>query len=172
MSSRACWHRSSWGAERAGGTSFGAGEIGQGTGRARRGAAGRFELRLRRRRQHHASGGIAVQPGRRRGRGATSARRSGTVPGLPTIAETALPGYEVTTWFALLAPAKAPGPVVNKLNSEITSLLTLPDIRERMLLHGAEVYHRSPGDLGDHIRREIAKWDKLIRESAARMDPP
>ena len=111
-----------------------------------------------------------VRTGKLRALGVTSAHRSTAAPGLPTIAEAALPGYEVTTWFALLAPAKTPGPVVNKLNSEIISLLTLPDIRERMLIHGAEVHHRSPGDLGDHIRREIAKWDKLIRESAARTE--
>ncbi|MBI2223856.1 MAG: tripartite tricarboxylate transporter substrate binding protein [Betaproteobacteria bacterium] len=113
-----------------------------------------------------------VRTGKLRALGVTSAQRSAAEPGLPTIAEAALPGYEVTTWFALLAPAKTPGPIVNKLNSEITSLLTLPDIRERMLFHGAEVHHRSSADLGDHIRREIAKWDKLIKESAARMDPP
>ena len=113
-----------------------------------------------------------VSTGKLRALGVTSAKRSIAAPGLPTIAETALPGYEVTTWFALLAPAKTPGAIVNKLNSEVTSLLTLPDIRDRMLFHGVEVHHRSSADLGDHIRREIAKWGKLIRESAARMDPP
>lgn len=113
-----------------------------------------------------------VRTGKLRALGVTSAHRSALAPGLPTIAEAALPGYEVTTWFALLAPAKTPGPVVNKLNSEITSLLTLPDIRERMLFHGAEVRYLSSADLGDHIRREIAKWGKLLGESAARMDPP
>lgn len=113
-----------------------------------------------------------VRTGKLRALAVTSANRSTAAPGLPTIAEAALPGFEATTWFALLAPAQTSGPVVNKLNSEITSLLTLPDIRERMLFYGAEVHHRSSADLGDHIRREIAKWDKLIRESAARMDPP
>ncbi|TSA41457.1 MAG: tripartite tricarboxylate transporter substrate binding protein [Betaproteobacteria bacterium] len=112
-----------------------------------------------------------VRTGKLRALAVTSATRSAAAPGLPTIAEAALPGYEATTWFALLAPAKTPGAVVNKLNSEITSLLTLPDIKERMLFHGAEAHHRSSSDLGDHIRREIAKWDKLIRETAARMDP-
>lgn len=113
-----------------------------------------------------------VRTGKLRALAVTSANRSTAAPGLPTIAETALPGYEATTWFALLAPGRTPGEVVNKLNSEITSLLTLPDIRERMLFHGAEAHYRSSAELGDHIRREIAKWDKLIRESAARMDPP
>jgi tripartite-type tricarboxylate transporter receptor subunit TctC len=110
-----------------------------------------------------------VRAGKLRALAVTSANRSAAAPELPTIAEAALPGYEATTWFALLAPARTPGQVVNKLNSEITSLLTLPDIKERMLFHGAEVHHRSTADLGDHIRREIAKWDKLIRESAVRM---
>ena len=113
-----------------------------------------------------------VRTGKLRALAVTSAKRSAAAPGLPTIAEAALPGFEVTTWFALLAPAKTPGPIVNKLNSEITSLLTLPEIRDRMLFHGVEVHHRSSADLGDHIRREIAKWDKLIKVSAARMDPP
>ena len=113
-----------------------------------------------------------VRTGKLHALAVTSAHRSISAPELPTVAEAALPGYEATTWYALLAPAQTPGPVVNKLNSEITSLLTLPEIRERMLLHGVEVRHRSSADLGDHIRREIAKWDKLIRESAERMDPP
>lgn len=113
-----------------------------------------------------------VRTGKLRALGVTSAHRSAATPGLPTIAEAGLPGFEVTTWFALLAPAKTPGPIVNKLNAEITSLLTLPEIRDRMLFHGVEAYHRSSADLGDHIRREIAKWDKLIKVSAARMDPP
>jgi tripartite-type tricarboxylate transporter receptor subunit TctC len=112
-----------------------------------------------------------VRVGKLRALAVTSAHRSIAAPGLPTIAEAALPGFEATMWFALLVPAKTPGAVVNKLNAEITSLLTLPDIKERMLFHGAETHHRSSADLGDHIRREIAKWDKLIRESAARMDP-
>jgi len=111
-----------------------------------------------------------VRTGKLRALAVTSANRSTAAPGLPTIAEAALPGYEATTWFALLAPAKTPGPIVNKLNSEITSLLTLPDIRERMLFHGAEAHYRSSAELGDHIRREIAKWDKLIRESAGRTE--
>ena len=113
-----------------------------------------------------------VRTGKLRALAVTSAHRSAAAPGLPTIAEAALPGFEATAWFALLAPAKTPGAVVNKLNSEITSLLTLPDIRDRMLFHGAEVHHRSSADLGDHIRYELAKWDKLIRKAAARMDPP
>ncbi len=113
-----------------------------------------------------------VRTGKLRALAVTSASRSLAAPGLPTIAEAALPGFEATTWYALLAPGRTPGAVVNKLNSEITSLLTLPDIRERMLSQGVEVQYRSSADLGDHIRREIEKWGKLIRESAARMDPP
>ena len=113
-----------------------------------------------------------VHTGKLRALAVTSATRSAAAPGLPTMAEAALPGYEATTWFALLAPAKTPGAVVNKLNSEITSLLTLPDIQERMLFHGAEAHYRSSAELGDHIRHELVKWDKLIRAAAARMDPP
>ena len=113
-----------------------------------------------------------VSTGKLRALGVTSDRRSAAAPGLPTIAEAALPGFEATAWFGLLAPRRTPGAVVNKLNSDITSMLTLPDIKERMLLYGVEVHHRSSADLGDHIRRELAKWDKLVRESAARMDPP
>ena len=113
-----------------------------------------------------------VRIGKLRALAVTSAARSAAAPWLPTIAEAALPGYEATTWFALLAPTKTPGAVINKLNSEITSLLTLPDIQERMLFHGAEAHFRSSAELGDHIRRELVKWDKLIRAAAARMDPP
>lgn len=111
-----------------------------------------------------------VRTGKLRALAVTSADRSVAMPELPTIAEAALPGYEATTWFALLAPAGTPGQVVNKLNSEITSLLALPGIKERMLIHGAEVHHRSAAALDDYIRREIARWGKLIRESPARME--
>lgn len=109
-----------------------------------------------------------IQSGRLRALAVTSARRSPALPLLPTMAETGLPGYEAMAWYALLAPAKTPGTVINKLNSEIVAILQQPDIRSRLGGLGADVMPSSAAALDDYIRAEIVKWRKVIREVDAK----
>jgi tripartite-type tricarboxylate transporter receptor subunit TctC len=100
----------------------------------------------------------------------TSSKRSATAPDLPTIAETGVPGYEATSWFALFAPARTPVSVINKLNGEVSALLKLPDVKERMLSLGADAMPLSPRELSTYVESEIVKWGKLIKATNAKAD--
>lgn len=111
-----------------------------------------------------ASGMPHIRSGGLRALAVTSAKRSPTLPGLPTMAEAGLPGFEAMAWFALLAPARTSGTIINKLNAEVVVILQQPDIRERLAALGAEVKSSTPAELDDYIRSEIAKWRKVIRE--------
>ncbi len=105
-----------------------------------------------------------IRSGRLRPLAVTSARRSDAMPRLQTMAEAGLPGYEALAWFALLAPARTPGQVINKLNSEVVATLQHPDMKERLKGLGVEIMPGSPAELNDYIRAEIVKWDKVIKQ--------
>ncbi len=108
----------------------------------------------------------AYQPmrnGRVRALAVTSLRRAAAAPQVPTMAEAGVPGYEAVGWFALFAPAQAPGAVINKLNSETVAMLTRREIRERFVALGAEVSPSTTGELGDRVRAEIVKWGGVIK---------
>ena len=92
------------------------------------------------------------------------------MPELPTMAEAGLRGYEATAWFALLAPAKTLGAVITRLNSEVVGILQLPDVKERLAAQGADTSLGTPAELDGHIRSELTKWAKVIRESGARAE--
>jgi tripartite-type tricarboxylate transporter receptor subunit TctC len=111
-----------------------------------------------------------ARAGRLRALAVTGARRAAAVPELPTIAEAGLPGYEATGWFALLAPAKTSGTVINKLNSEVVAIMQQPEVKERMTTVGAEAISSTPGELGSHLRAELIKWSKVIKEVGAQAE--
>jgi hypothetical protein len=92
------------------------------------------------------------------------ARRSALLPDLPTIAEAAnLPGFEVSAWMGVFAPAGTPPAVVTQLNGALQKLLAAPDIRERFAGLGAEPLASSPEEFSAHIRSEMAKWSQLVK---------
>jgi tripartite-type tricarboxylate transporter receptor subunit TctC len=93
----------------------------------------------------------------------TSLRRSALAPELPTIAESALPGYESSAWFALFAPAGTPDPVINGLNSEVVRALQTGDARERLASQGFEIQASTPAELQLRVVAEIEKWRKVIK---------
>jgi tripartite-type tricarboxylate transporter receptor subunit TctC len=95
--------------------------------------------------------------------GVTSARRIAPLPDVPTIAEAGVPGYAWGTWFGLLAPAKTPRPIVNKLNTEITRILNLPDVRERWTALGAEPVPITPEQFDKYIVEQIALFTKIAK---------
>ena len=111
-----------------------------------------------------------IRSGKLRALAVTSAKRSASAPELPTIAETGLPGYEATAWFALFAPARTPAPIVNQLSGEVNALFKLPDVKERMLGLGADAMPMTPRELGAYVETEIVKWGKLIKASGAKAD--
>ena len=78
--------------------------------------------------------------------------------------ESGVPGFDVSQWFGLLAPAKTPKPIIQRLNEESTRVLNAPDMKARLAAEGAEVVAGSPEDFGRHLRAEIAKWRKLVEQ--------
>jgi tripartite-type tricarboxylate transporter receptor subunit TctC len=106
-----------------------------------------------------------VQTGRLRALAVTSAKRASTLPELPTIAESGVAGYEVTTWYMLLAPARVPGPIVAKISKDAASGLRQPDAVKILGSEGAELVLGTPAEAGDLLRRELTRWSKVIKEA-------
>jgi tripartite-type tricarboxylate transporter receptor subunit TctC len=106
-----------------------------------------------------------MQSRRLRGLAITSAKRSDLIPGLPTIAESGVPGYDFVSPFGLVAPAKTPPATVSRLNQEIVRILKQPEVRQRILDTGAEVVASTPDEYGAALRKELATWGKVIRDA-------
>ena len=96
--------------------------------------------------------------------------RSPLLPNVPTIAESGIPGFEFDQWFGVLAPAKAPRPILHQLSKEIARILELPDVKERILAGGASPKASTPEAFDAFIRAEIEKLGKVIRASGARIN--
>ena len=95
----------------------------------------------------------------------SGAQRSATLPELPTIAEAGLPGYEVISWFGMLAPARTPSPIVSKLSGEIVKTLQLADVRERCTNVGLEIIGSTPEQMAAFVKEDIAKWAKVFEDA-------
>lgn len=106
-----------------------------------------------------------VKAGRLRPLGVTSSKRSSTLPELPTISEAGVPGFEYSTWFGLLAPAKTPKAIITRLNQATVKGLGSDDLREKLLAQGLEPQPTTPEGFRNLIASEIDKWRKVI-ESA------
>ncbi len=111
-----------------------------------------------------------VKSGRLRGLAVTGARRSAAAPELPTISESGVPGYEANAWFATYVPAGTPAALVRRLNGEIVAIITSTEVRNRLAAQGAEALTSTPEELGRYTREEIARWQRVIRDSGARAD--
>ncbi|MEO7725861.1 MAG: tripartite tricarboxylate transporter substrate binding protein [Burkholderiales bacterium] len=111
-----------------------------------------------------------VRSGRLIALAVTSAQRASTMPALPTISEAGLPGYEASAWYALFAPARTPKPIIDKLHAEVTRILKLPDVRERLAFETISPVGSTPAELADFLKREIVKWGAIIKDSGARVD--
>jgi tripartite-type tricarboxylate transporter receptor subunit TctC len=111
-----------------------------------------------------------VKAGRLTALAQTGTKRSALIPDIPTVAEAGVPGYEVTVWFGLVAPAGTPRDVVQKLNAEVTRILTMPDVRERFMAQGVEPVGSTPEQFGDHIRAQMAKWAKVVSDAGVKAE--
>lgn len=105
-----------------------------------------------------------VKSGKLRALAVTSGKRSALMPDLPTVAESGVPGYEAYGWFGLAAPAKTPRDLVNRINAEVVRVLQLPEMKTRLADLGAEPATYKPDEFLAFIRRDNAKWEKLIKE--------
>ena len=111
-----------------------------------------------------------VQSGRLRVIGASSAKRIDVLPDVPTIAESGLPGFEVTQWWGVLAPTGTPRPVVNRINAAFAKALGSDDLKKRLAADGAEPAGSTPEEFQAFIKSEIARWAPVIRASGAKPD--
>ncbi len=100
----------------------------------------------------------------------TSAARSAAAPNIPTMAEAGLPGFEATSWFALLGPAGMSRDVQMRINAETIRVLNLPDVKEKLAAQGLEVAPGTPEALAGFIQIETTKWSKVVKESGAKLD--
>lgn len=104
-----------------------------------------------------------LQTGRIKGLGVTTARRSLALPDVPTIAESGLPGYAVSGWYGLVAPAATPKAAIGRLHSVVQVALRQAEIREKLLGVGIEVVDATTAQFGELITAEFAKWDKVVK---------
>jgi len=112
----------------------------------------------------------AIQSGKLRALAVTTKQRSSVLPEVPTVAELALPGFEVTGWFGILAPAGTPPAVVDRLNQEVDAALAQPEMKARLQNLGVEPGAGSPGDFGKLIASETARYGEAIRRLGLRPD--
>jgi tripartite-type tricarboxylate transporter receptor subunit TctC len=103
--------------------------------------------------------------GKLRALAVSTAKRSPAVPELPTVAEAGVPGYEVDQWYGVITSAKVPKPIVNKLSAAIAEALKAPDVAKRLAADGSTPVGSGPDQFTAHIRSEIAKWQKLVKEA-------
>ena len=111
-----------------------------------------------------------IQSGKLRALGVTTAKRSSTLPDVPTLAEAGVPGYEVSPWFAVFMPASTPKPIVSKLNKALLDAMKDPDVVKRFETIGAEPVGSTPDELARHLARESERWTQLITERGIKLD--
>jgi tripartite-type tricarboxylate transporter receptor subunit TctC len=109
-----------------------------------------------------------IKGGKIRGIAVTTIKRSALMPNLPTIAEAGLPGFDANNWYGLLAPAKTPRPIINRLNAEVTKVLAMPDVKEFLFNQGLDPAPGTPEKFGAYIKAETAKWAKVVKDSGAK----
>ena len=111
-----------------------------------------------------------IKAGRMRLLAVAGGQRSPALPDVPTISESGVPGFDASTWYPLLAPARTPSDVVAKIHQSVVGVLGQDDVRQRLTGMGIEIVGGSPDALARHIRAEIPKWAKVIKQSGARVD--
>lgn len=112
-----------------------------------------------------------VKQGKIKALGVTSRKRLAALPDVPSISET--PGfesYEVSLWSGVLAPAGTPRPIIDRLNADIKSVMTSPQVVERMAGYGIQTTHSTPEEFSERIRADTQKWARIIEQSGARAD--
>jgi tripartite-type tricarboxylate transporter receptor subunit TctC len=111
-----------------------------------------------------------IQSGALRALGVASLKRSMVMGELPTIAEQGFPGFEATSWYALMVPAGSPKDVITKLHAETVRILHLPDVKEKLAGLGADPVGNSPEELAATIREESERWAEVIRKQGIKLD--
>jgi tripartite-type tricarboxylate transporter receptor subunit TctC len=111
-----------------------------------------------------------VKSGKLKGLGVSAAKRSGSLPEVPTFIESGLEGFVVDSWTGILAPAKTPREVVQRLQKEIAAVLGEPEIRSRYATLGIEPVGNTPEAFTEQIRADLARWEKVVRQAKIRIE--
>jgi tripartite-type tricarboxylate transporter receptor subunit TctC len=111
-----------------------------------------------------------VKSGRLRAVAVSTATRSPSLPDVPTIAESGLPGFDASAWYCMVAPAGTPRPIIDKVRTALMRAMEATEVRQRMLTDGAVPESSTPEELGAFIKSEILRWDKAVKASGAKLD--
>jgi tripartite-type tricarboxylate transporter receptor subunit TctC len=111
-----------------------------------------------------------VRAGKLRAIAISTAKRSPQAPDLPTVAESGVPGFDVTPWYGALGPAALPGAITKRLHAEIAEILKAPDMHERFVAQGVDLAASTPEQFAALIKAEVPKWRRIVQESGAKVD--
>ena len=111
-----------------------------------------------------------TKAGRLKALATTGVKRSRVYPNLPTVSESGLTGYDVTTWYGVLAPMGVPPPILNKLHADMTRVIRLPDVEERFASEGGDIVGSKPEAFSAFIALELAKWAKIAKAAGIKVD--
>jgi tripartite-type tricarboxylate transporter receptor subunit TctC len=111
-----------------------------------------------------------VKAGKLRGVAVSTGKRSPVTPTIPTVAESGLPGFEVSVWFSVLAPAQTPREIVERLNGVLVKAMHSAEVRERLATQGAEAVGNTPEAFTAQMKLDIAKWAKVVKDANIKLD--
>ena len=112
---------------------------------------------------------VAIMPlaeaGQIRALAVTSPKRTALAPNVPTMIESGIPGFEISTWYGLAAPAGTPRPIIDRLNIETNRALKLPEVIEQFRIQGYETIGGTPDEMNTQIKADVARWTRIIRDA-------
>ena len=111
-----------------------------------------------------------MQAGKLKPIAVAATKRLAQIPNVPTMAEAGLPDFEVSSWNGILAPAKTPPEIIDRIHGEVVRILQLPDVRAAFASQAAEPVGSTPAQFRAYIQSEIEKWGKVVRDSGAKID--
>jgi tripartite-type tricarboxylate transporter receptor subunit TctC len=111
-----------------------------------------------------------VRTGKLRAIAISTAKRSPQAPDLPTVAESGVPGFDVTPWYGVLGPANLPRTIMQRLNAEVADIVKMPEMQERFVAQGVDLTSSTPEQFAALIKTEVPKWKKIVQDSGAKVD--
>ena len=111
-----------------------------------------------------------IQAGKLRALAVSGKARAPQLPTVPTVAEAGIPGFEVNSWFGVMAPANTPKPVADRLSAEFARAVRSPEVQERLTQQGFTVAGSTVEEFGAFLRADIASWKRMIESSGARIE--